>query len=435
MGITIKDINEYLLQEDWSIRKDPAFTCRRFIMTSPKSEDVPVRYTPTTSEMFEEIKLSIPEFVKSHQAEARTTGPLKKKSTKIKRTGSSNNLLEKRRLAKASQTKTYAETDIQANIGDEVHDVNIASTEVIELVEPIDFDVKVPKTYEHFYFPTFNKNVVTRLKMGRNVFLSGPAGCGKTEYVYGLAGFFDTKVVRVNFNVGTTEQHLIGRMTATAGETKFIYGLLTLAMIHGWWIIFDEIDYAMPEHMSVLQPVLEGNPLIITQNKGETIVPHENFRAFGTANTKGRGDDTQGYTGTNFLNMAFLDRWSIFEMDYTKQEPNIMGQYIEDDVLIGQINQYFELLRTASYQGELNNSVFSTRRMIQLCESLNEGESLKDALTYELWSRYDEGEVGIMKEFANDVWDKETYLKGNWAVGSPHFEKEPIADDVKNQAV
>lgn len=250
---------------------------------------------------------------------------------------------------------------------------------------------------------------------------------GKSELVQKLAKFFDVKVMRINFNIGTTEQHMIGKFVVKDGHTQFIYGIIPLAMRHGWWVLLDEIDYAQPEHLSALQAVLEGNSLMIAQNENEEIHPHENFRIFATGNTKGRGDESQSYTGTNFLNMAFLDRWSVFELDYTKEEAKICSEYIQDPILVDQLMQYFKLLRKAAdpKEGELGNVSFSTRRIIQICEVLSLGESLKDAMTYELWSRYDEHEVHVMEELAYDVWEREHYFKG-WKLGMEHAPEPKI---------
>jgi len=286
----------------------------------------------------------------------------------------------------------------------------------------IDYNVKVPKDYKDYYFPANVNNIINRIKLGRPVFISGNVGTGKTELIYKLGDFLGQKVLRVNFSVGTTEANLIGKFIVKNQETIFIEGVLPMAMRNGWWILFDEIDYAMPEHLAILQPVLEGDNLIVTINENEEIKPHTNFRMFATANTKGRGDETQSFTGTNFLNLAFLDRWSVFELSYTEQEPNIIHNIINDGVLTKQIYTYFELLRKAISNGEILNAVFSTRRMVQFCESLAIGESLKDALNYEIWTRYDTHETALMKELSYDVWDKSHYLSKHWKIGDEHIQ-------------
>lgn len=296
------------------------------------------------------------------------------------------------------------------------------------------YDLIIPKSVKiseekQFYFPKYINNIITRLRMGENIFLTGPTGCGKTEMTKALGLVFNQKVIRINFAVGTTEAHIIGRMLVENGATVFNYGLLPLAMKNGWWICFDEIDYAEPEHLAILQSILEGEPLILTQNKSEEIIPHSNFRVFATANTKGRGDETQSYTGTNVLNLAFLDRFSIFEMEYTSQEKNIVASIVKDSSLTKQIMDYFKLLRkaTSTSAQELINAAFSTRRLIQFAKVLAASEPLHEAIFFELAMRFEESEQPLIQEFAKDIWDEEHYFKG-WKLGDAHLVAETLQE-------
>ena len=290
--------------------------------------------------------------------------------------------------------------------------------------QEIDYDISIPKTLDGFYFDPIAKPIMARVKRGVNIHLSGSSGTGKSQLVAHLAKLLNQKLLRVNFSVGTTEQHLIGRWAVKNGETVFNYGVLPLAMKNGWWILFDEMDYAMPEHLAILQPVLEGENLLMTQHENEEIIPHPNFRIFATGNTKGRGDANQSYVGTSVMNLAFLDRWAIFEMDYTKKEPEIVMNIVNDEKLTESIMKFFGLLRDASADGTILNSVFSTRRLISLAEALIFGDTLKEALEYEVFVRYDKHEVSIMKEYAYDVWEREHYLK-TWRLGDAHFVEPP----------
>jgi len=432
MKNTFNDVKELLEESNYTIAKDPAFTVRRYLVTNPKGVVLPIRYSPTMAEMYIDIKKKgIVKFLSEQDAsdnvsptatrtlKARAQKPAKANKRKLtaEDLAATPRALKARREAQEVVASTSMVIDTPQMDMSQEYTSNVVS---IQTVRKIDYTKKIPRYFDGYYFPTTIDNMVTRVALGRNVFLQGVAGTGKSELVQKLAKFFDTKIMRINFNTGTTEQHLIGKFVVKDGQTKFVYGLIPLAMKHGWWVLLDEIDYAQPEHLSALQAVLEGNPLLITQNENEEIHPHENFRIFATGNTKGRGDESQSYTGTNFLNIAFLDRWSIFELDYTSQENKICAEYIQDSVFVGQLIQYFKLLRKASVDGELSNASFSTRRLIQICEVLTMGEGLREALTYELWSRYDAHEVQVMEELAYDVWPKEYYFKGKWTIGMPH---------------
>lgn len=280
---------------------------------------------------------------------------------------------------------------------------------------------KPGREFEGYYFPNFTDALVNRIKGNRKVFLTGEAGVGKSELIQKLADYYGQKLIRVNFSSGVTEGTLIGKYTVRAGETVFAYGFLPMAMKKGYWVLLDEIDYAQPEYLAIMQAVLEGKPLVITNNEGEIVEPHPNFRLFATGNTKGRGDLSDSYTGTNFLNMAFLDRWTIFEMTYTNKEQEIIFKISKDKELSEKIKKVFELFRTAQKEGTIVNSVFSTRRMIALVEALVMGDSLIEAFEYEIFSRYHEDESSILIEYVKDIFNEEFYLKKDWTLGMPHF--------------
>ena len=288
-----------------------------------------------------------------------------------------------------------------------------APSEAVLLNEP-------SKNYQGFYFPDFLPNFLNRVRSKRNIFLAGESGTGKSEMVQKLADFYGQTLIRINFHQGVTESSLIGKYVVKNSETVFAYGLVPLAMKKGYWLLLDEIDYAEPEHTSVLQAVLEGKPLVITSNEGEILKPHPSFRIFATGNTTGRGDSTDSYHGTNFMNSAFLDRWTIFEMTYSKKENKIIENLINDKDMAKKLVKVFELFRSLKKNGDITNAVFSTRRMMNIAEALKMGDSLSDSFNYELFSRFSSEEVMILSECIRDIFDHFHYLENNWKLGQPH---------------
>ena len=277
-----------------------------------------------------------------------------------------------------------------------------------------------PRIYQGFYFPDFLNNLINRVRVKRNIFLAGESGTGKSEMIQKLADFYGQTLIRINFHQGVTESSLIGKYVVKNNETLFAYGLVPLAMKKGYWLLLDEIDYAEPEHTSVLQAVLEGKPLVITSNEGEIVFPHQSFRVFATGNTTGRGDSTDSYHGTNFMNSAFLDRWTIFEMTYSKKEFKILNSIINDLQLSKKIVKIFELFRSLKKNGDITNAVFSTRRMMNICEALKMGDSISEAFKYELFTRFNDEEVMILTECIRDILDSAHYLEADWKLNDPH---------------
>jgi cobaltochelatase CobS len=141
-------------------------------------------------------------------------------------------------------------------------------------------------------------------------------------------------------------------------------------MKEGHWLLLDELDFCQPEYLATLQAVFEGNntPLTLSDNGGEKIYPHKDFRIIATANTLGRGD-TNGYHGTNMLNIATLDRWTIITMDYSKHENKLLAKIVDSDIAEKMV-AVAKRVRNAIKVGELPDYVFSTRRLLHWAEAV-----------------------------------------------------------------
>jgi cobaltochelatase CobS len=219
------------------------------------------------------------------------------------------------------------------------------------------------------------------------------------------------RLERVNLNGGTTDTSLVGEKGLRSDEagntvTYFQYGILPKAMKEGAWLLLDEIDFCQPEYLAVMQAVFEGNgtPLTIMDNEGEKIHPHPDFRIIATANTLGRGD-TNGYHGTNMLNIATLDRWSVITMDYTKHEPKILLSILGDEKLVDKMMTLTKRIREAIKQGQLPDFVFSTRRLICWAEALLDSSlNFVEATEVEIMGRYLKEERAIIGEFIKDIF-------------------------------
>jgi cobaltochelatase CobS len=262
-----------------------------------------------------------------------------------------------------------------------------------------------------YVLPPESKMVLSAIDRKKNIMIVGPSGCGKSRMVMELAQQLGKKLERVNLNGGTTDTSLVGEKGLRTDEkgnavTYFQYGILPKAMKEGAILLLDEIDFAQPEYLAVLQAVFEGNgtPLTILDNEGERIYPHEDFRIIATANTLGRGD-TNGYHGTNMLNIATLDRWSVIQMEYTKHEPKILHKIVGDERLVDKMMTLAKRIREAIKQGQLPDLVFSTRRLIHWAEALTDKSlNFVDATEVEVMGRLTKEERAIIGEFVKDIF-------------------------------
>ena len=170
---------------------------------------------------------------------------------------------------------------------------------------------------ESYKFQPFLRDVIDSVHAHENVLLTGGTGVGKTTHILQMAARINQPVLRINFNGETRMSDLLGKIMVVGGETKWIDGILPMAMRHGYWLLLDEIDFADPAVLSLLHPVLEDNPmLVLKENAGEIIHPHDNFRVFATANSIGAmSSRSSSYSGTNDMNEAFIDRWQVVFVD------------------------------------------------------------------------------------------------------------------------
>jgi len=130
-------------------------------------------------------------------------------------------------------------------------------------------------------------------------------------------------VVRVNMSSDTTISSFIGqwgtKVIDGVQHIAFLEGPLLKAMQHGAVLIIDEITAAPAPILMALQKVLEqphsgeGLTFVCNDNEGKIYHAHPNFRIVATDNTNGQGDASGAYGGTNIMNSAFLDRFTVWE--------------------------------------------------------------------------------------------------------------------------
>ena len=220
---------------------------------------------------------------------------------------------------------------------------------------------------------------IASLILSKNLFITGPTGCGKTELIMQAYNRLGRPIKRINMNNEVSFSTFVGTRELRSGEkgseTGYRYGALPRAMKGDYAILCDEIDFTPPGIASVLFPVMESKrPMLYIPETGETIYGGPNFKIFGTGNTGGKGDVFGHYTGTEVQSTALLDRFGFkVQMDYLKKEtetemlvrrfPKYMPAAIE-----AMVNVAYDL-RVAFTQADVNTPL-STRRLIDLFEAL-----------------------------------------------------------------
>ena len=203
-------------------------------------------------------------------------------------------------------------------------------------------------------------------------YIYGPTGNGKSTMVEQICAKHKKPLIRVNLNMMTDEEQLIGSKTLQDGNVEVVEGPVLVAMRSGTTLLLDEIDAGSANTLLCLQPILEGKPYYF-KLKNEMIVPADGFNVIATANTKGKGSDDGRYIGTNVLNEAFLERFAVtFEQEYPdakvelKIVKNLMSQFnCVDDDFAKLLVKWAEAIRKTYDDGGVDELI-TTRRMVHI---------------------------------------------------------------------
>ena len=258
-----------------------------------------------------------------------------------------------------------------------VVDLPVGSTTVSApnvLMNDVTVIPEVVKEYVPFGHFTDLKSIINS-RLFFPVFITGLSGNGKTMMVEQICAKLKRECYRVNVTIETDEDDLIGSNTLVDGNIVFREGPVLKAMRKGAVLLIDEIDLASNKIMC-LQSILEGKGYL-NKKTGEYVSPEDGFTIIATANTKGKGSDDGRFIGTNVLNEAFLERFSItMEQEYPSNaiEKKILikefekldvtnyGDYAENLVT------WADVIRKSFYEGAIDELI-STRRLVHIAQA------------------------------------------------------------------
>jgi len=179
--------------------------------------------------------------------------------------------------------------------------------------------------------------------------------------------------------------------------------------------VFDEYDAGRPDVMFVIQRILESSGRLTLLDQSRVIRPHPCFRLFSTANTVGLGDTTGLYHGTQQINQAQMDRWSIVTalnyLPHAQEQGIVLAKakgYNTDKgrKIIANMVRVADLTRNAFMQGDLS-TVMSPRTVITWAENAEIFDDLGFAFRVTFLNKCDELERPLVAEFYQRCFGEE----------------------------
>ena len=261
--------------------------------------------------------------------------------------------------------------------------------------------------------------ILAGFQHNRRVIIQGYHGTGKSTHIEQVAARLNWPTVRVNLDSHISRIDLIGKDAIKVENgvqfTEFQEGILPWALRNPTAIVFDEYDAGRADVMFVIQRVLESDGKLTLLDQNEVIAPHPYFRLFATANTVGLGDTTGLYHGTQQINQAQMDRWSlVVTLNYLSHDaetaiilskaPNFNTEKGRKE--IGQMVTVAGLTRTAFQNGDLS-TVMSPRTVINWALNAEIFRDVGYAFRLTFLNKCDELERQTVAEFYQRCFDEE----------------------------
>jgi len=232
------------------------------------------------------------------------------------------------------------------------------------------------------------------------VMLTGNAGTRKTYLAYFAAAVLMLPVTVLSGSLNTNAETLLGEKEIDAESEKVaikhVPGILLGAIQNGGLLVFNEINQALPDVLSILNDILDWQKRTYVQGIGEIEVSGS-FRLVATRNL--------GYVGTSEMNRALVDRFHDEPAEYAPKE--VIKSIIEAEVpgvkgtTAEYLSQIYSRIVDRVESGELDQDVVSVRSLIRAAENSIIFGPKTDIIGRCLTSGiYDENTREILKEIA-----------------------------------
>ena len=298
----------------------------------------------------------------------------------------------------------------------------LTETQIVEKVE-VDADQSILMNFIHndSYRLKPKQLIVDELKWkylmrsamrGKNIMMTGAAGCGKTMAAKSIVHALDRP--DFYFNLGATQDPratLIGNTHFNKEDGTYFSEALFVKAIQtpNAVILLDELSRAHPDAANILMTVLDEGQRYLRLDEADgspTIKVAEGVCFIATANI---GNE---YTATRVMDRALMDRFIVIEMDLLDkdQEFNLLKMMfpnVQTDLLDSIASIVHDTRKELKQENPRISTHISTRASVEMASLCYDGFDLLEAAEVTVYPQYDNaGGIDSERTFMKQIVQK-----------------------------
>ncbi|MGO1580264.1 MAG: AAA family ATPase [Peptoniphilaceae bacterium] len=263
-------------------------------------------------------------------------------------------------------------------------------------------EYRIPKPRFNYYGKEVWEKAIAGILSGNHILLSGPKATGKNVLSENLAYIFKRPLWTISLNINTDASSLIGSDTFKNNEVILKEGPVYQVAKYGGFGVFDEINMAKNEALSVVHSALDYRRIIDVPGY-DRLKAHEASRFIATMN--------HGYIGTRDLNEALVSRFLVIDMPtislenltkVLKNNSNLKDEYVK------RFAKLFLDLEKKSLNAEISSKSIDLRGLLSSISLMEYGLGIKESIQMGMSHKsFDLYESEIVEDVLSTLFEKD----------------------------